>query len=149
MAVTWKKGNEVWMMDNFSSPVWVGYITTPRKEQVKQFFAHSFRAPPVGRPLFLEPTPNISVTVASHEGRWTSDLVARESGKRLATSGAPPLGARAFIRKAEKVAAAPDTVFAIRLAARSYQIGMPAARQPKLRFHRQNRRSPVRLRQRL
>jgi hypothetical protein len=69
MAVTWKKGNEVWMMDNFSSPVWVGYITTPRKEQVKQFFAHSYRVPPVGRPLVLEPTPELNVTVANHANR--------------------------------------------------------------------------------
>jgi hypothetical protein len=63
-AVTWKKGNEVWMMDNFSQPVWVGYITTPRTERVKQFFAHSYRVPPLGRPLELPVTPAIDVTVA-------------------------------------------------------------------------------------
>ena len=64
MVVTWQKGNEIWMMDNFSTPVWVSYVTTPRKEQVKQFFARSYRQARPGGPLEIPAIPAIEVTIA-------------------------------------------------------------------------------------
>lgn len=59
-AVAWSVGSETWIMDNFSNPVWVGYVTTPRAEQVKQFFASSYRNPDASLPT----CPQIKVTVA-------------------------------------------------------------------------------------